>query len=342
MKRLIVIAILHLLLTGTTRAQDPVFSQFYTSSLFLNPAMSGLEKDVVLGLNYRSQWAGVNLPFKTFQFSFIHPILQQGINTKQLGAFGASAFTDEAGPNREMVSQGFSIASSYNFHLNRSGKHIISTALQLGVLQRRVNMNALQWSSQYSPLMGNDPSLPGESFIGDRVTTPVINAGAVWQLIVDDLAKPLKMYYQGIAFSNLNRPKGFLEGTHEPPSILIKVHGGYVHAFSNGLELSPNYLLQYQDMLQINVGGYAAYALPQVTSRTVSDLKLSFGLWYRIKDSIIATTGITTSSWSAGFSYDANRSSLRRDFHGANAFEISLSYRIRISKEYKRFSSPLI
>lgn len=342
MRRLIVIASLHMVAIGTIRAQDPVFSQFYTSSLFLNPALSGLERDVVLGLNYRTQWAGVNLPFKTFQFSIVHPILQQGVNSKQLGAFGASAFTDEAGPNREMISQGISITSSYDFHLNRSGKHILATALQLGVLQRHANMDALQWSSQYSSLMGYDPSLPGENLIADRVTTPVINAGVVWQFVADDLIKPLKMYYHGISFSNLNRPKGFLQDAQEPTSIVIKIHGGYVQTFRNGLEISPNYLIQYQDMLQINLGGYAAYALPHVTSRTVSELKLSLGLWYRIKDSVIATTGIATSSWSAGFSYDANRSSLRRDFHGANAFEISLSYRIRIAKEYKRFSSPLI
>lgn len=342
MKRFILIAALHLLASGIILAQDPVFSQFYTSSLFLNPALSGLERDVVFGLNYRTQWAGVNLPFKTFQFSATHPILQQGVRTKQLGAFGGSAFTDEAGPHREIVSHGFSVASSYNFHLNRSGKHLIATALQFGVLQRRVNMDALQWSSQYSSLLGYDPSLPGENFIADRVTTPVVNAGVVWQYVADDLIKPLRMYYQGIAFSNLNRPKGFFADAHEPASILIKLHGGYVHAFRSGLELSPNYLIQYQEMVQINLGGYAAYALPGVISKTVSDLKVSLGLWYRVKDSFIATTGITTSIWSAGFSYDANHSSLQRDFHGANAFEISFSYRINIAKEYKRFSSPLI
>lgn len=342
MKRFLLIPTLCTLALGSIRAQDPVFSQFYTSSMFLNPALSGFEKDIVFGLNYRSQWTGVNLPFKTFQFSAMHPILRQGVTSKQLGAFGGSVFTDEAGPNREMVSQGFTVASSYNFHLNRSGKHLLATALQLGVLQRRINADALQWSSQYSSLMGYDPSLPGENFIAEQVTTPVINAGLAWRLVVDNRMKPMRMYYQGAAFSNLNRPKGFFERAHEPASILIKIHGGYLHTFQNGLELSPNYLLQYQKSVQLNVGGYAAYALPRVTSKSLTDLKLSLGFWYRIKDSFIVTTGMNTSSWSAGFSYDANNSSLSRDFHAASAFEISFSYRIHITKEYRRFSSPLI
>jgi type IX secretion system PorP/SprF family membrane protein len=342
MKHFLRIALLYALGLGSLRAQDPVFSQFYTSSMFLNPALSGFEKDVVLGLNYRSQWTGVNLPFKTFQFSAMHPIIRQGVTSKQLGAFGGSAFTDESGANREMVSHGFAVASSYNFHLNRSGKHLLATALQLGVLQRRINMDALQWSSQYSSFMGYDPSLPGETFIAEQVTTPVINAGLAWRLVVDDGITPMKMYYQGAAFSNLNKPKGFFEGAHEPASILIKVHGGYLHAFRNGLELSPNYLIQYQKNVQVNVGGYAAYALPRVTSKTLTDMKVSLGFWYRIRDSFILTTGMSTSSWSAGVSYDANNSSLSREFHGANAFELSFSYRIHITKEYRRFSSPLI
>jgi type IX secretion system PorP/SprF family membrane protein len=324
------------------RAQDPVFSQFYTSSLYLNPALSGLEKDVVFGINYRTQWAGVNLPFKTFQVSAIHPIIKQGIRTKHLGGFGGTLFSDEAGPNREVVSQGFSLASSYNFHLNRNGNHLIATALQFGVLQRQINMDALQWSSQYSATLGYDRTLPGENLIADRVTSPVINAGAVWRLIVDNHFQPVKMYFNGFAVSNINRPRGFFLDGKETPAILYKIHGGYLHTFSNGFEFSPNYLIQHQKKTEINVGGYAAYTLPVVTSKNIKDLKVSFGLWYRIDDSFITTTGVNTSLWNFGFSYDANSSSLQRSFQGANAFEFSFAYKISIMKEMKKFSTPLL
>ena len=162
MQKLVIILVINILAIGITHAQDPVFSQFYTSSLYLNPALSGLEKDLVLGINYRSQWAAVNLPFRTFQVSALHPIIQQGIRSKHLGGFGATLFSDEAGPNREVISQGFAIASSYNFQLNRTGTHLLAAGLQFGVIQRQINMDALQWSSQYSAAMGFDPSMPGE------------------------------------------------------------------------------------------------------------------------------------------------------------------------------------
>ena len=327
---------------ATVDAQDPVFSQFYTSSLYLNPALSGLENDVVLSMNYRSQWAGVNLPFRTFQFSAIHPFIQQGVRSKHLGGFGATLFSDEAGPNREIISQGFSVASSYNFHLNRNGNHLIATALQFGVIQKQVNLDALQWSSQYSSVIGYDPSLPGENLISERVTSPVINAGLMWRFVMTNRFQPVKIFYQGFAVSNLNRPKGFFLDERDASSLLYKAHGGYLHSFSNGFEVSPNYLIQYQHRAQINIGGYGAYALPAVTSGNITDLKVSLGFWYRIDDSVILTTGMSTAAWNAGFSYDANSSSLERSFQGANTFEFSFAYRIKIRKEVRKFSTPLM
>ena len=342
MKHWFTILAVNLITVPCLWAQDPVFSQFYSSGLYLNPALAGLEEDVVLGVNYRTQWAGVNLPFRTFQFSAIHPFIQHGVKSKHLGGFGGSLFSDEAGPNREVVTQGLSLASAYNFHLNRKGNHLIAAALQFGVVQRRINMDALQWSSQYSSVLGYDRSLPGENLFADRLTTPVINAGLAWRLTIDNRFKPLKMYYQGFAVSNINRPGGFFGDQRGMSAVLLKAHGGYIHTFSNGFEISPNYLVQYQRQVQINVGGYGAYSLAAMTSRSATSVKVSLGCWYRLDDSIIVTTGISTPSWNAGFSYDANRAALQRNFGGANAFEFSFAYKISIARDFRKVSSPLI
>src|SRR6186713_2747586 len=102
-RRIILIAII--LSANAAAAQSPVFSQYYASSLYLNPALSGLEKDIFFGMNYRSQWSNVGLPFSTFQFSFIKPLVKAGIHVKHLGGFGASFLNDVAGPNKEFTTQ---------------------------------------------------------------------------------------------------------------------------------------------------------------------------------------------------------------------------------------------
>src|SRR5690606_31691508 len=100
------------LITISLRAQSPVFSQYYASGLYLNPALSGLEKDIFLGMNYRSQWSNLSTPFNTFQFSFIHPLTKPGVRAKHLGGFGASFLNDVAGPNKEFVTQSVTLAGA--------------------------------------------------------------------------------------------------------------------------------------------------------------------------------------------------------------------------------------
>lgn len=331
-----------LLCASVVHGQDPVFSQFYTSSLYLNPALAGLEKDVAIGMNYRSQWTSANIPFRTFQVSAIYPLVQQGVRSKHIGGVGATLFSDQAGPNREITSQGLSLASAYNFHLNADGNHLISAALQFGVLQKQIDFDALQWSSQYVTGMGYDPSLPGETLATEQTTSAVINAGAMWQMTLTERYQPVKTFYQGFAFSNLNRPKGFFLNEREAVPVAYKVHGGYLHGFSNGWEVSPNYIIQHQGTTQINVGAYTAYTLPNVIARNITDLKVSLGFWYRIEDNFIVTTSINTDKWNMGFSYDANTSAMSRNFGGAHAFEFSFGYRIAIEKQIRKFGTPLI
>jgi type IX secretion system PorP/SprF family membrane protein len=129
-------------------AQSPVFSQYYSSGLFLNPALAGLEKDTYIGMNYRSQWSGVGTPFNTFQFSFIRPLVKPGVRVKHLGGLGASFLNDVAGPNKEFVNQSVMISGAYNFHLTRYGNNILAVGMQAGALQQTVRYDELQWSTQ--------------------------------------------------------------------------------------------------------------------------------------------------------------------------------------------------
>ena len=47
-------------------AQDPIFSQFYSAPLQINPAFAGLSENPRLGLIYRNQWPFVDQSFKTY------------------------------------------------------------------------------------------------------------------------------------------------------------------------------------------------------------------------------------------------------------------------------------
>lgn len=325
-------------------AQAPVFSQYYSSSLYLNPALSGLEKDIFFGMNYRSQWSNVGLPFNTFQFSFIKPVVKPGVHVKHLGGFGASFLNDVAGPNDEFTTQSLMVSGAYNFHLTRYGNNILSFGLQAGASQQRVNYDKLQWSTMYSPDIGYDPGLGGESSLNNQVFSPVLNAGLMWVFTTKGkLMKRSMSVFNGIAVYNIIPPRSFTGGKQGPSVILYKLHGGFSSMWNSKYEISPNYLVQYQGgIFQVNVGTYISYYFQSPHLHNSKSTKVMVGGWYRLQDAFILSAGFSNKSWNLGFSYDTNVSSLGKNFGFASAYELSLAYKIVVNKGFKRFSSPLI
>jgi type IX secretion system PorP/SprF family membrane protein len=347
MKPVVFIAIVFLFSNSKLFAQAPVFSQYYSSGLYLNPALAGLEKDAYFGMNYRSQWANLGLPFNTFQFSYMQPITKPGARKKHLGGVGLSLLNDVAGANKEFVTHSVSVATAYNFHLNRYGNNIIALALQGGVGQQRINYNGLRWSSQYSSFTGFDQSLPGESsLVDDQVFQPIVNAGAMWYYT--NKQRSLSFFstsvYQGLSVSNIIRSNGFYLQTKGATSLLYKAHGGLSSTWSRKVDISPNYLVQLQnESLQVNIGMYVGYSIINPRTATKSGTtKLLAGVWYRLQDAIIISTGLSNATWTAGFSYDSNVFSLSKAFGYGSAYELSLAYKIISKNSFKRFSSPLI
>lgn len=327
------------------KGQSPVFSQYYSTSLFLNPAMAGLEKDIYMGMNYRSQWASLGLPFNTFQFSFIKPLVRPGTKPKHYGGLGATFLNDVAGPNGEFKTQSLMISGAYNIHLNRYGNNILSVGLQAGALQQKINLSDLQWSSQYSPGMGFDGNLAGETgSLNNQLFNPLFNAGMMWFYTSRGrLSFQTISAFTGLSVSNIIRPKSFTGETNEPTLLLYKLHGGVASVWNKKFEVAPNYLIQYQNArLQVNVGTYLSYFVHPPHLHNSKSTKVMFGAWYRLQDAFILSAGCSNRSWNLGFSYDTNISSLGRNFGYANAYELSLAYKIVVNKGFKKFSTPLI
>ena len=68
------------LLCSDVRAQDPHFSQFFSSPLTLNPALTGLfDGDFRVAGNYRTQWPTINNAFKTGTASFDFSVFKNQI-----------------------------------------------------------------------------------------------------------------------------------------------------------------------------------------------------------------------------------------------------------------------
>jgi type IX secretion system PorP/SprF family membrane protein len=332
------------MLGGSLRAQQPVFSQFYSAGLYLNPALAGLEKDITLGMNYRSQWASVDIPFSTFQISYIHPLIKPGGRPKHVGGIGASLLNDVTGAANEFRQTGFMVTGAYNFHLNGIGTNIIAVGMQGGLFQKQIDPSAFQWSSQYDNLLGYDQSTPPPNFLEtDQRFYPVLNAGVTWMVrLKERFSRKEFSFYQGFSVASLNRPNTavFDTGTEKAP-VAFRIHGGLDIFLTRQFSVSPHYLLQKEGTFyQTNLGAYVKYYLGDRIDEAPTILML--GGWYRLGDAAILSGGMEIHHWRLFFSYDRNTGSMSRYFGPAPSYEISLQFRLKRTMGIKRYSTPMI
>ncbi len=97
-KNRIIQILLLMFLYADAGAQDLHFSQFMNSPLTTNPANTGFipEADYRIGLNYRSQWTSVPVPFKTASVWGDAQLLRNKIENGWVGV-GAVLLNDVAG-----------------------------------------------------------------------------------------------------------------------------------------------------------------------------------------------------------------------------------------------------
>jgi type IX secretion system PorP/SprF family membrane protein len=347
MKALKTILMIILLSLGSNglKAQQASFSQFYASSLFLNPALVGNFETLALNSAFRSQWATAVSPYITTQVSLIAPLRSRGFRKKHYGGAGLTFYKDRAGDGNfttNLVMGSF----AYNFALDRKKLRVLSLGGQLGVVQKNFDFTSLEFGSQFNPQVGFDPNIdPGETNWKNNVIYPVFNIGIVFYY------NPKQSYlftgmsaFHGLVISNVNRPnESFIDGETSRVPFLIKYHGGFEIHLNSKSDISPNILIQYQGgLMEVNGGLYYTYRMFDTPLGILAKTDLVIGGWYRFGDAAILSVGLDNQFYTLGFSYDFNANSFYRVTGGLGAYEVTLTLRQAKEKKRRRFSTPKI
>src|ERR1700738_4685167 len=82
---------------GVTHAQDPHFSQYFSSPLTFNPALTGyFDGTQRLAFNIRNQWVNIGDAYITGTASFDTRILKNKIGANDKWGFGVLALYDQS------------------------------------------------------------------------------------------------------------------------------------------------------------------------------------------------------------------------------------------------------
>lgn len=319
-----------LLVMVEANAQDPQFSQFYASPLYLNPALTGNTFEDRLIVNYRKQWPGTGPGFNTYALSYDHNY------SKAHSGLGGMIMHDVSGTNHLSFTHA---ALAYSYEARIDHKHAIRAGLRMGWTLRQYDPSGLVFADQ---VIRDDAPHTIEAL--PLISTNYFDASA-------GVLYFSEKFWFGASFSHVNTPQQtlFTDGDARLP-VRTSIHTGYrfrtdgqhVGKSHSRMTIAAHYKAQ-QDWDQFDLGAYLDHD------------RITWGLWYRgipgLKayapgyandESIIAMVGYETEQQlRITYSYDITVSMLSMKSGGAH--EISLIYewpKRGRNKKYKAVPCP--
>lgn len=318
-------------LVSVSYAQDVHFSQMAYSPLTLNPALAGANSPLQAIVNYRTQWKSVASPYQTIGASFDVRLNENKRGKKGHLGLGVNFFNDQSGDAR-IATNNANLHLAYHILLDR--KSTFGGGLYTGFGQRSVSPAAGKWASQFNG-MEYDPTLSsGENFQYNQFSYMDVGAGLVYTYKNSErymTSNNQRDFNAGLAVYHLNRPGySFINPNEEQLFMRWSLFANAVIGIENTkMSLMPAIFYQRQKTAQeLLLGTYVRYMLVE-ESRITGFNKgtfMSFGMFYRNKDALVAKAMFEWSDYSVGFAYDVNVSSLVEVSKTRGGFELFLRY----------------
>jgi type IX secretion system PorP/SprF family membrane protein len=314
-------------------AQHFQFSQFFSSPLTLNPALTGrFSEDFRIAAIHRNQWSGIGSTFETTNLGCDINFKGGRLERDVVGA-GVYFNKDNMGQNL-LINQAIMLSGAYHRYIDRQRRHLLSGGVQAGFQQLSIDFSRLTFESQYYDFIYNPEIASGENFGSDRAHTYHINTGFSWAF----RATPNITVHSGVAVADLFSTKeSFFEGGMLWRSSHRFVwSGGMSWQINDKISLHPDVLFMNQAGGRLlNVGTALGYNVGGKNGIT-----LFTGPWFRYGDAVIVMAGGKYRSFKLMGSYDHTASGLRivkqaAEFNGKaalGAFEVSLIYTGKIKR----------
>jgi type IX secretion system PorP/SprF family membrane protein len=327
--RLHIIAFIAILTTGSAKAQDPAFSQFFSSPLNVNPALTGnINGDWRVISNLRDQWVGPASPYRTGTISFDTKILQRKIPENSSIGIGGMMMLDQA-MEGAIKSSYASLNTSYSIQLGAdAGDHRLGMGIGLIYGNRRVDYTKLNFEEQFTGY-GFDTNLPtGEAALSQMKGYVSTSMGLLYSF-----TSTYSNFDAGVSAFHLNKPKRtVLEDPKQSLAPRYVAHMNFETFLNDYLVLNTNAVYQNQAGTSYYQAGAAiGYFL---STEGEENVILNAGMWYWSKNAVIPYVGMVYKNFQVGVSYDVTVSKLSEASIKPKTFEIALIIRGATEKEF--------
>lgn len=326
-------------------AQDPSFSQFFSSPLNINPALTAnINGKWRVISNYRNQWLSPANPYTTGTISFDNKIFQDvvgnyvdentrvGIGAMMMydqslaGALKSNYASLNFSGNLALIKKegvelnGFRIRHNDKANNDELAEQRLGVGLGIIYGNKRLDQSKLNFEEQF---VGNgfNTNLPtGESALAGMKSYLSTSAGLLYSNITYK-----SIFELGVAAFHFNKPRQtFLSDENQFLATRYVIHSNYETLLTNQVVLNTNGIYQYQSGASyFSIGGALGYYVPSFDKEII----VNAGLWYWSNNAIVPYIGFTYENVQMGITYDATISDLRKAPKGAQTFELSLVLR---------------
>jgi type IX secretion system PorP/SprF family membrane protein len=342
----VIAAVLALLVVNISLAQDPGFSQFFSSPLNVNPALTGNinTKWRVLS-NYRSQWSGPGEPYTTGTLSIDSKIFMNDVGNYvdenfRVGIGGMMLYDEVMGGALKSNYASFNVSGNillgaaggrdvntgwkirHRSHVNSENTIDHRLGVGLGVIygNKRFNVDKLSFEEQFTGT-GFNINLPtGEAALSQMKPYVSVSAGLLYSLVSENATMDI-----GVSAFHFNKPKQtFLSDNKQYLPTRYAAHANLETYLSEHVILNSNGIYQQQSGASyFSIGGALGYLFQQ----NERDIIINGGLWYWSKNALVPYAGFSYGNFQFGFTYDITISKLNEAAIRPNTYEVSMILR---------------
>jgi type IX secretion system PorP/SprF family membrane protein len=339
MKKLLLGASALLLSMSAVYAQDVHFTQYFSSPLTLNPALTGLvNNDLRVAANYRTQWSSVSsTPFTTATASYDMSLFKDKLTNGDRVGVGVLALYDKSGAGA-LTNLTFGFSAAYHKALGVERRHTVSLGVQGSLVQKRIDVSKLTFGSQFDPATGGiNPNMGQENIGNTDVNYPTFAAGITYTGQITDNSTA----YAGFSTYHLNTPAESFFSDNDS----VKIHRRYTASLGGSFRLNENIYLYASGLYQqqakaseLMIGGAVGFVLNPGYDMEFSKATILYaGAWYRNADAICPYIGLDFKKATLGLSYDVNVSSFAPATGSNGGYELSLIFNGSIKRQDPNF-----
>ncbi len=245
-----------IIIAYNVHAQDPMFSQYYSSPLYLNPGLAGSVQQPRLIVNSRMQWAKLPNAFNTYAAS------ADFLVDKWSSGFGLLAMTDKAGSANL---RNTSLYGTYAAKIRIAEGWVFSPGVTFGYASRSIDFDKLVFGDM---ILHNGPTTDDAiGHLGNKSYFDFSSGAVIYN----------KIFWAGFSGYHINEPNYSLLGEDAELPMRLSIHGGMripiKHSVLSSSKLSsfaPSFVYKMQGRFrQLDIGTNVIFDPVMV------------GLWYR-------------------------------------------------------------